>query len=192
MSIVGSEEHQELAMEVARRSITLVRDDVGTLPIHLESDKRILAVMPRPLDLTPADTSSLQEPLLAQSIREIHPATSELIVEFDPGDGQIASSVEEARNHDLIIIDTIDANPRQAQLVDAMLATGIPTVVVAMRTPYDLSRFHQAPTYVCSYGILPPTMKALAQALFNGEMMGKLPAAIPGLYPVGHSAERNG
>ena len=36
----------------------LVRDAPRNLPLRLGPEERILAVMPRPVDLTPADTSS--------------------------------------------------------------------------------------------------------------------------------------
>ena len=44
--------------EVARRSLTVVRDEARGLPLRLGPEERILAVMPRPVDLTPAATSS--------------------------------------------------------------------------------------------------------------------------------------
>ena len=63
-----------------------------------------------------------------------------------------------------------------------------PVVSVALRTPYDLARYPSAGTYVCTYGIHPASMEALAAALFGeAPMTGRLPAAVPGLYPVGHS-----
>jgi hypothetical protein len=44
--------------EVARRSLTVVRAESRGLSIRLGPEERILAVMPRPVDLTPAATSS--------------------------------------------------------------------------------------------------------------------------------------
>ena len=61
---------------------------------------------------------------------------------------------------------------------------------VALRTPYDLARYPSAPVYLCSYGILPPTMDALADALFGAPITGRLPVAIPDLYPLGHGMQR--
>ena len=54
--------HRALARELAERALTLVRDDTGVLPLRLPSDATILAVMPVPTDLTPADTSSAVTP----------------------------------------------------------------------------------------------------------------------------------
>ena len=64
---------------------------------------------------------------------------------------------------------------------------GQPTVTVALRTPWDLLAYPSARTHVCSYGILPPSMEALAAALFGeAPFAGRLPVEIAGLYPRGH------
>lgn len=186
LDVVGSDQHLSLAGEVAARSITLVRDEDDLLPLSLDPGQRILAIMPRPKDLTPADTSSLVEPGLAAAIRSRHPETTEVIVDFHPEPGEIAHVVEQARLHDLVVIGTIDASPAQAAMVNALLDDDATVIAVALRTPYDLASYPGAGTYLCSYGILPSTLEALAAALFTGETPGRLPVSIPGLYPVGH------
>ena len=60
-------------------------------------------------------------------------------------------------------------------------------MTVALRTPFDLAAYPSSPTHVCAYGILEPTCEAVAAALFGDiPFAGRLPAPIPGLYPVGH------
>lgn len=186
LSVVGCGEHQQLAKELAERSITLVRDDAGVLPLRPAADQRVLTVMPTPRNLTPADTSESVLPGLADAIRARHRATTGVVVEFDPRADEVSGVVSQARNHDYVVVATLDATPAQARLVAALLGTGAPTVVVAMRTPYDLASYPAAPTYLCSYGILPATVDALAAVVFGAEAPGRLPVAIPGLYPVGH------
>ena len=60
------------------------------------------------------------------------------------------------------------ADQAQAELVGALLAAGRPTVTVALRTPWDLGAYPAARAHVCSYGILPPSMAALADRLYVG------------------------
>ncbi|MGH8923769.1 MAG: hypothetical protein ACRDWA_03860 [Acidimicrobiia bacterium] len=116
-----------------------------------------------------------------------HRQTTELIIDQEPSDSQIAAVSEAAAGHDLVIAGTIDAGRGQASLITKLVATGRPLIAVALRTPYDLARYPSAATYVCTDGIHPASMEALAAALF-GEVSfpGRLPAAVPGLYPVGH------
>jgi beta-N-acetylhexosaminidase len=161
------------------------------IPIGLDEDARLLAIMPRPADLTPADTSSLVAPGLAEALRRHHRRTTELVVNQDPS-GEVADAIALARGHDLVVVGTIDAGDAQGALVEGLLATGVPTVAVALRTPYDLARYPTAPVSLCSYGILPPTMEALVAALFGSAIEGRLPVAIPGLYPIGHGIQRPG
>src|SRR5436190_2545734 len=65
LEVVQCEEHRSLAYEVASRSVTLVRDEANYLPLNVSPDVRILVVLPRPKDLTAADTSSYESVALA-------------------------------------------------------------------------------------------------------------------------------
>ena len=187
LTVVGSTAHRELASELGRRALTLVRDDAGLLPLRLDAGQRILVVMPQPTDLTPADTSSFVEPGLAAVIRAHHPATTEIVTDPTPTDREIAAIVAAAADHQLVIVGTIDAGAEQANLVTALLATGRPIIAVALRTPYDLARYPTAPTYLCTYGIHPPSLQALGDGLFGlTSIEGRLPVSIPDLYPIGH------
>ena len=91
LDVVGCTEHAELAAELARKSITLVRNDDGLLPLRLPADARIAVIQPEPTDMTPADTSSYVPPLLAHAIQRRHAATDEFIVDPSPSDSEIAS-----------------------------------------------------------------------------------------------------
>ncbi len=189
LDVVGCAEHQALAEEVARQSITLVRDDAQLLPIRLPPDATMAVIAPRPIDLTPADTSSYVSPMLAQAMRSFHARVVDLIVPHDPSAAEIAAVCDQVRDCDLILIGTLNAyaTSGQAALVNALLELGAPVVVAALRLPYDLAAFPTASTYVCTYSVLEPSMRALAQALW-GEIpfRGRLPVAIPDLYPRDH------
>jgi beta-N-acetylhexosaminidase len=71
-----------------------------------------------------------------------------------------------------------------------LLSTGKPLVAVALRTPYDLAAYPGAQTYLCTYGSHWPSLQVLASALFGEiRLTGRLPVAIPGLYPRGHGIQ---
>jgi beta-N-acetylhexosaminidase len=68
-----------------------------------------------------------------------------------------------------------------------VLGSGKPTITVALRTPWDLPAYPSSRTHVCSYGVLPPSMEALAGALLGeAPFVGRLPVEIDGLHPRGH------
>ena len=72
-----------------------------------------------------------------------------------------------------------------------MLGAGKPVITVALRTPFDLAAYPASTTHVSTYGILQPSLDALADALFGGAgFPGRLPAAVPGLHPTGHGLVR--
>jgi beta-N-acetylhexosaminidase len=185
--VVGSADHAGLARELDERSLTLVRDD-GLLPLRLAADARILAIMPAPRDLTPADTSSLVRPGLADALRARHPHVDEVVTAHPPTAAEIAALRDRAAAADLIVVGTISAAPGspQAQLAAALVATGRPLVSVALRTPWDIVAYPMATTHVCTYSILPGALAALAAALFSragrdSAFPGRLPVAVPGI-----------
>jgi beta-N-acetylhexosaminidase len=182
LDIVGGVAHRALAREVAEASITLVRNRDALLPLRLPRGAFILAVMPRPRTLTPADTSDSVEPGLAAALRTYWPDVREIITSHPPTDDEIAAVVAAAAGAAVTIVGTIaaSADRAQASLVDALLAAGRPVVTVALRTPWDLVAYPRAGTHVVAYGILGPTLDALAGSLFGERpFRGRLPVALP-------------
>ncbi|MCB8977487.1 MAG: glycoside hydrolase family 3 protein [Ardenticatenaceae bacterium] len=189
LEVVACAEHRALAQEVANRAITLVRNEANLLPLRLESDAKIAIIMPQPKDLTPADTSSFITPGLATAVRAHHPRVDEFITSHPPTANEIANLRQKATEYDLLIVGTLSASldGMQAELMRGLLDTAVPTVTIALRTPYDLTAYPQAQTHVCSYSILPAAMRALAAALFGAiPFQGKLPVRLGGLYEFGH------
>jgi beta-N-acetylhexosaminidase len=178
-SVIGSAAHRALADELARRSITLVRDGGGLLPLRLAPDAQVFVVMPRPADLTPADTSSTVAPGLAHAIRRHHPRVTSHLVGQDPDPAEIAAARAAAGGADVLVIGTISASLQRGQvaLVEALLALGRPTVTVALRTPWDGDAYPASATHACTYSVLEPSVNALADAMFGH-------APFPGRVPV--------
>lgn len=184
MNVIRSKEHLAIADEIAEKSITLVRDEKNLLPLKLEANKKIAVIVPKPLDLTPADTSSYVTPQLANSIREFHTNTDEFIISYAPDEKETKDLIENLKSYDLIVIGTINAyaEKKQAEFVNQTLGLNIPSIVIAMRLPYDLAVIPKVSTYLCTYSILEPSMKAVAKAIFGrSQITGKLPVSIPGV-----------
>jgi beta-N-acetylhexosaminidase len=98
--------------------------------------------------------------------------------------------LEKAKDHDLVVLGTVNATPGQVDLAHALLGLGKPMVTVALRTPFDLAAYPGSASHVCTYSAHRPSLEALTSALFGDiPFQGHLPAAIPGLYPRGHGTE---
>jgi len=109
LDMVGCAEHLAVAEEIAERSVTLVRDDACLLPATLNPEQRISVILPRPADLTPADTSSYVIPDLAGALRGYHPNVDEIVLPFAPDDQQIQETLKRVNGSDLIVCTTLNA-----------------------------------------------------------------------------------
>ena len=92
LSVVGCAEHQTIADEIAERSMTLVRDNAKLLPLKPTPEQRIAAIVPKPIDLTPADTSSYVTPKLGTALRQYHPNVDEYQISYAPESDEITES----------------------------------------------------------------------------------------------------
>jgi len=181
LEVVGCEAHRRLARELAERSVTLVRDDAGLLPLRADGEVAILAIQPEPADLTPADTSSTVRPQLAEALAARGLRVRPCVLPLRPSPDDVAAAAAAAREADVVVAGTYAASfhPEQAAVVEAVLAMSVPTITVALRTPWDLATYPTAPTHVCTYGILRPQLDALAAALVGAILFqGRLPVAI--------------
>jgi beta-N-acetylhexosaminidase len=186
LSVVGCADHVTVSRELAERSVTLVRGPAGAsgagarLPAHAT----ILAIMPQPTDLTPADTSSTVPPGLGRALRTRFGSVEEVVVGVAPTEREIVALRERVVGFDAVVVGTIDAirQPAQFDLVEAVASAGRPTIAVALRTPWDVARYPSSATAVCTYSILPASLEALAAALAGAiPFAGRLPVAVPGV-----------
>jgi beta-N-acetylhexosaminidase len=179
LDVVASTAHAALADELAARAVTVVRE-----PRRPALIGRVLAVMPRPADLTPADTSSTVAPALADALRRYHPDVDELVIDQRPDAAAIAALRERAAAADAVVIGTIDAHRQREQLaaVEAVaLAGGGPVTAVALRGPWDVAGYPTSVGALATYAILRPSLDAMAAVLAGrAEAPGRLPVRLPG------------
>ncbi len=177
--VVGTPAHRAAADAIADRSITLVRNDAGLLPLA-PGPRRVLLTAPG---------------VLADELAARGATVDVLETGDDPGDAAIAEAVARAGANDLTVVTTraASAHPAQQRLVQELLDAGRPMIVIAVDVPYDIARFPAAPTYLATYNPLPVALRSLARVLF-GEVdpSGRLPVTIPRaddpstpLFPIG-------
>ena len=172
--------------ELAARSLTLVRDDAGRLPLSLAAGCHASwRSCRRPTDLTPADTSSTVAPGLAAALRTAttrrrrgrHRAAA-------PTDAEIAA-VRDARGGGRTpwssARSTAIASPSQLALVEAVAAA--PATDPSSRSRCGRRgtsrRTRPASPALCTYSILPGSLDALARRAGRGDRVRR-PAAGPG------------
>lgn len=103
-----------------------------------------------------------------------------------------------ARGRDAVIVATynVTAASSQRRLVAALVATGVPVVVVAVRNPYDAAHLDGSgvAAILATYSWTDVELRAAARVIAGGaEPEGALPVPVQRaddptqvLYPVGH------
>jgi beta-glucosidase-like glycosyl hydrolase/endonuclease/exonuclease/phosphatase family metal-dependent hydrolase len=189
--VVGTPANYAEAQRIADRSTTLLSNEAGLLP---------LSPAPRTIAVIGYSPTALATALQARGATTVVKNTG-----TQPSDAAIADAVAAAEAADLTVVltnkawdtEVTDKQAKQQTLVNGLLATGRPVVVVPVRDPYDVAYFDAAPTALVTYGSTAVSMEALAKVLY-GEIAptGKLPVEIPTkpepgspagvLYPFGH------
>jgi beta-N-acetylhexosaminidase len=187
LDVVGRAEHGAIAAELATRSITLIRDESGLVPVALPAEARVLVIEPRPRDLTPADTTSLLPAGgLHAAIRERHPRAEGHIVDTEVTPDDIAALRDRASSADLVILGTVEALGQRSvdQVAEAIAATGSMVIDVALRGPWDAVAHPEIGTVLATYGIQPPSLAALVAGLWgDAPITGRLPVTLPSMRP---------
>jgi beta-N-acetylhexosaminidase len=190
-SVVGTAAHLSAADSVSDRTTTLVKNAARALPFAA-SGRKVLVT-----GYGVSTTATLAASLGAKgaAVQTIQTGTS-------PTDAQVAAAVAAAADKDAVFVTTMKAwdttvtDPRagQQKLVKQLLATGRTVVVVAVRDPYDIAYFTDAPTYLATYSYSPVAIEAVARVI-TGDVSptATLPVDIPVagdpatvLYPFGH------
>ncbi len=173
----GSDADRATADELARASITVLSS--AGLPLR----GRIFAVSPVNADIAIVT----DQPSLGQVLAQRLPNVATQTITLSPNQVDIDRAVASARTADVVVMGAADlfSYPQQAALAKA-LQTVKPTVLVSLRSPYDVLSAPAVGGYVCAYTGREPTLRALADVLSGARApTGTLPVDIPGLYRIG-------
>jgi beta-N-acetylhexosaminidase len=171
-----------LALEIARRAVTLVWSQAGVLPVR--EGARLLAVAPRP-------TGFGADPHLGEHLAALGANVETLVTAGNPTAEQVARAEQLARTADVVIVGTFrwlgDFPAGASRLVQALVASGKPVIAVALGNPDD-ARFYPArpAAYLASYGTRLPNLRAAAEVILGlTPARGRLPVPVAA-YPAGH------
>ncbi|MFW6369472.1 MAG: glycoside hydrolase family 3 C-terminal domain-containing protein, partial [Myxococcota bacterium] len=174
------EEGREIADEIASRAVTLVRGSAGLTPIEASVHERIVVLS--------ANRAFAAE--MASHFPRARVVHTPAVPSAARHRNDLAATRRLAAGAELLVIGAM--NGYQAEMVGALEATGVPTVVVSLGSPYMLSEFPDIDAYLVTYSYQPPAARAAARFLAGEiEASGRLPVSLPGLYPIGHTAAQN-
>jgi beta-N-acetylhexosaminidase len=165
-AVLNSPEHRALALDVARKAVTVQRDNAGLLPLS-PSQKVVVVVADAPTRSDAVDDELASS--LVDAVRQFAPSAV---------GAPARSAVAAARAADVIVLGTFDLaqHADQQTLARSLVASGKPVVAVSLRGPYDAPAAREVGTFVTVYGDRPVHLQAAAEALFGRiSPAGKVP-----------------
>ncbi|MBI3766290.1 MAG: serine hydrolase [Ignavibacteriales bacterium] len=201
--VVATPQHLSLAKQIARKSITVLKND-SILPLPRFDQKKILNVVV-------ADQENYRTEIHRSSSQWPNEPVGEYFnVQFrkrylnlqtahvDPSSDSLdfLSILKKAKSSDVIVCPVFSKArsgsgqfgfPQELiKFVNDMIALKKPTIMITMGSPYILNVFPNANAYLCSYSDAEVSTEATLEALF-GEVpaSGRLPVTIPDMFPYG-------
>ncbi len=157
-------EYRETALDVARRSVILVRG-AGKLPLAPQT--RLLLVdctLPR---FSQVEEAMERAALLREVVQAAFPRAEQITLGPEPSDDDIRRVREAAAACDAILLVTRNAShlPPQARLGQMLAQLDTPLVHAAVRSPYDIAVIPDAPVALLTYGDPEVSLVALVEVL---------------------------
>jgi beta-N-acetylhexosaminidase len=191
--LVGSDAHAAAVRLLADRSLTLVRDRAGLVPLPAEA-RRILHVT------YGRSGSRFTAPTLTGALQGGGRTVQTVVVDDRTGAATYASLRERARAADLVVVSIsvfpreyvgIELQPGFAAWVEETSGAGVPLVAVSFGTPYLLEGFPSVPAYLLAWSSTAASQRAAARALLGQTSVeGVLPVTLSAEHRAGSSVRR--
>jgi beta-N-acetylhexosaminidase len=184
---ISTPEHQLLAKELSRKSITKVKDEVGDV---LRINEKTLVIWTEVQSGTEIDEVVDREGTLGSVLSELTgESVREVYIGIQPTYEDIAEMIKVCDSAEQVVLVTYNATFSfgQTALVKALAQLdGLHLIVAAGRNPYDLLEFPEVKTYYACYENRPLAMVSLANVLLGREAaVGRLPVTLSEQYPIG-------
>ncbi|KAF1678925.1 MULTISPECIES: glycoside hydrolase family 3 protein [Bacillus] len=208
--IVGSKRHLKAEKKIAKKAVTVLKNEQRTLPFNPKKDSRILIAAPYE-EQTASIEQTIRDLIKRKKIKPVslskvnfanqvfnteheklvkeadYTITGSYIVKNDPvvNDGVINDTISDSSKWDTVF-------PRA--VMKAALQHNKPFVLMSLRNPYDAANFEEAKALIAVYGFkgyvngqyLQPNIPAGVMAIFGqAKPKGTLPVDIPSVTKPG-------
>jgi beta-glucosidase-like glycosyl hydrolase/CubicO group peptidase (beta-lactamase class C family) len=177
------------AQDVADRGVTLLRDEPKLVPLDGTQPRGVMLLAvagdrdPVPGELVEAELRPRVDSLMvvrtdtgfrpAENVKLPAPETYDLAI------AALFVRVADSKG-------TVGLPENQTALVNALLAGGKPVVVMSFGSPYLISRFPNAPTWMASFTTQDVAQRAAVRGLFGQTAIGgRIPVSLPGAFKIG-------
>jgi len=164
---------EELAYQIAKKGVTLVKDESNLIPIDMFNSKKILVIDFSQKRVSPVEDDIENNNLLIDFLKEERVEVEHYT--FFEGEDTMPS----LKGIDRIIVCSFNAihNPYQVKIIRKIQNLNIPFIVLALCNPYDLQVFPEVSTFLTTYDYSPFNLQVASEII-----VGKYKAQ--GILPV--------
>lgn len=182
---LGTAASRDVASQIARNSVTLLRNDANKAPLDAAKGTRVLVA-----GSSWANPELLPDPLKAAGFSVVF--TQDPDAKENPSDSEISAWVRQAANVDTVIFASYAPGAQQFKAIDALVATGKQVIVINTSLPYPLARYSgggAGPQVVAEIYANNSVALAAAVDVLSGKAnaVGKLPVSVPGASGVAYA-----
>src|SRR5215471_19027472 len=189
---VGGKSATELADNIARDAITLVRNDAKLLPLNLPAAARVFN-----LAITNGDDRAVIAQPFVSAMARGGVKMDTMVLDDRSSDTEVAKAVQKGAVADVVLVSMYGrvrtGQARSVALPDPgtkalndLIARNARIVGISFGNPYILMSFPNLQTYLVAYGDMPSLQEQAAAGLLGRiDIKGRLPISLPGLYPRG-------
>jgi len=200
---VGGRQHQAVARAISQKSLTLIKDTGDRLPLRLPPGASVLYLSV--LDYTSGWRIAAPSRTIIPELKKRWPGTEAVEVSDRSTSNELDLVRAMAARYDAVVAGVfvrassgsgrLDLSPGVVRLLgDLARATtrrGQPMAAVFFGNPYAAASVPDVPAMLLTYDVS-DLAEASAVAALAGEapIVGTLPIALPGMFPVGHGLPR--
>src|SRR5436309_4808907 len=198
---VGSRAHQQVAIDLSARAVTLVKDEGHQVPLGAPKSAGILYLSV--IDYASGWREGAPSRTFLPELKRRWPNITGVEVSDRTSADEFELVRSLARRADAIVASVfvriasysgrMDLSDRQVALLDGLGAGSKPFVAVLFGNPYTATFLQKLPTMLLTYEEFDGVESAAVRALAGeSPISGKLPITLPGMFPFGHGIERPG
>ncbi len=188
--VVGIPEHESVADEVARRAVTLLRNEGDLLPLLGTRSARVLSISLR-------RSSDLQAGRVFDgALRSRYPGLNAAAVDRNTRSEVFDGLLRQARRSNLVVVSLYvnwtsssadePLSPETVEFIEGLAEADIPHVVVSFGNPYLLREIPSTRAYMLAWSGSEASQRAAAEALFGQvPLTGQTPIQLPPFFSIG-------
>lgn len=188
-SRINKRDHELIADEISRKSLTLIKNKNDILPITASKYPNVMVVSVS--DGSSGDAGST----LVSRMEDYHPNVTSHVLDKRTSEEDKIEMLEDARKADLIVIGSFIyvKSGQQVQFNEEhqkflrKLYKNTPSALIAFGNPYVVQDLPKTDSQLMAWSAHDQQVESVVPALFGGsKISGRLPIDIPGMYPLGH------